>query len=244
MSETTAFNKEQASYYNYPDGIERNFWHQARGRIVTHFCKAHKAEPFLEIGAGRGYMLYAFQQKGWQAYGVELSNEMTPFLPDLPIQYGKNAFTLPESLRNQIRSIGLFDVIEHLPDRIAFLSQCRQAFPNLQYLYITVPACMSLWTNYDAYYGHYLRYDPSTLRREVEASGYDVVQMRYFFHALYIPIRMVRIFSPKGRNIQYKPPSGLQFLIHKLIASYFVWESRLLPPSIPGSSLLCIAKPQ
>jgi len=113
-------------------------------------------------------MLHAFQKQGWQTYGVELSEEMTAFLPDLPIQYGKDAFALPEEFRNEIRSIGLFDVIEHLPNRVAFLSECRRAFPNLRYLYITVPACMSLWTNYDTYYGHYLRYDLPTLRQEVE----------------------------------------------------------------------------
>jgi len=242
MSERTAFDRAQASDA-YSDGIERNFWHQARGRIVTRLCNPYRAEPLLEIGAGRGYMLHAFQERGWQSYGVELSNEMTPFLPKLPIQYGEDAFSLPENFRNQIRSIGLFDVIEHLPDRVAFLVQCRTAFPKLQYLYITVPACMSLWTNYDTYYGHYLRYDFSTLRQEIEASGYNVLFMRYFFHALYIPIWLARQLSPKGRKTEYTPPSGINVLFHKLIAYYFVVESYLLPGSVPGSSLLCIAKP-
>lgn len=241
MSKSTAFDKTQA-LESYPDGIERNFWHQARGRIVTRLCNAYRAEPLLEIGAGRGYMLHTFQKEGWQTYGVELSEEMTPFLPDLPIQYGKDAFALPEKFRNEIRSIGLFDVIEHLPDRAAFLSECRQAFPNLQYLYITVPACMSLWTNYDTYYGHYLRYDLRTLQEEVEKGGYEVVLMRYFFHALYIPIWLVRHLSPKGRNTQYTPPSGLGALFHKVVTYYFLWESYLLPGRVPGSSLICIAK--
>ncbi len=242
MSKSTAFDKTQA-LESYPDGIERNFWHQARGRIVTRLCEPYRAEPFLEIGAGRGYMLHAFQQKGWQAYGVELSIEMTPFLPSLPIQYGQDAFTLSEDLRYQIRSVGLFDVLEHLPEREVFLSGCREAFSNLQYLYLTVPACMSLWTNYDTYYGHYLRYDQHTLRREVEASGYKLVFMRYFFHALYIPIWLVKHLSSQGRNTEYTPPTGLTALLHQGIAQYFVWESRVLPGSVPGSSLLCIAKP-
>jgi len=77
-------------------------------------------------------MLHAFQRKGWQAYGVELSDKMTPFLPDLSIQYGIDAFDLPEKFQKEIRSIGLFDVIEHLPDRVAFLSRCRKAFPNVR----------------------------------------------------------------------------------------------------------------
>jgi hypothetical protein len=53
MSERTAFDRAQA-LNSYPDGIERNFWHQARGRIVTRLCEVYRAEPLLEIDADRG----------------------------------------------------------------------------------------------------------------------------------------------------------------------------------------------
>jgi len=53
MSECTAFDRAQASDA-YSDGIERNFWHQARGRIVIRLCEVYRAEPLLEIGADRG----------------------------------------------------------------------------------------------------------------------------------------------------------------------------------------------
>jgi len=53
MSERTAFERAQA-LASYPDGIERNFWHQARGRIVIRLCEVYRAEPLLEIGADRG----------------------------------------------------------------------------------------------------------------------------------------------------------------------------------------------
>jgi len=66
--------------------------------------------------------------------------------------------------------------------------------------------------------------------------------MRYFFHALYIPIWLVRHLWPKGRNTRYTPPSGLGVLFHSLIPYYFVWESYLLPGRVPGASLICIAK--
>jgi hypothetical protein len=53
MSERTAFDRAQA-LASYPDGIERNFWHQARGRIVTRLCEVYRAEPLLEIDVDRG----------------------------------------------------------------------------------------------------------------------------------------------------------------------------------------------
>jgi hypothetical protein len=53
MSERTAFDRARA-LASYSDGIARNFWHQARGRIVIRLCEVYRAEPLLEIGADRG----------------------------------------------------------------------------------------------------------------------------------------------------------------------------------------------
>jgi len=240
MEKPTQFSESQTQQAYY-DGIEKNFWHTARCSIVTSLCSRYRAEPFLEIGAGRGYMPNAFLEAGWSGTGIELSSEMMPYKAGLPIRYGTDAFDLEEKQRYIIRSIGLFDVIQHLPDRVFFLAQLRSYFPNLEYLYITVPACMSLWTNYDEFYGHFLRYNPRILRKELNDAGYEVVKLRHFFHALYIPIWLkARVGS--ARTVAYTPPTGLVALLHRLIGSYFIWEAAFVPGWVPGSSLVCIAK--
>lgn len=139
-------------------------------------------------------------------------------------------------------SVGLFDVIEHLPDRIAFLGQIRSSFPALRYLYLTVPSPPDVWSNYDVFYGHYLRYDISTLKSELAHAGYKVLYIRYFFHSLYWMMRAI-IALNRQRKEAISVPRGLAWLWHRGLGAFFSWESYLLPPAWRGTSLLAVAEP-
>lgn len=236
----TEFSEEQ-NIKIYPDGVEHNFWHTARNRIILHYLAPYKAEPLLEIGAGRGIVLAALREAGWEAYGVDLT-KARPIQPDLPIVYGADAFALKEEERKTYQSIGMFDVLEHLPERVQFLERIRCDFPNVKYLYITVPASPALWSNYDEYCGHYLRYTTEALEHELHQAGYHVLFSRYFFHSLWWAIRLTLLTSRK-RAEEFKPPHGIKRLLHKIIGDAFYWEGRLLPGTWRGSSLLAVAAP-
>lgn len=240
MKPHTAFRSDQNSQA-YPDGIEHNFWHIARNRILLHYFGRHRREPLLEIGAGRGIVLAGLRKAGWEAYGVDLTI-VDPCEPGLPIRYGQDAFTLPETERIAYRSVALLDVLEHLTQRVEFLQRLRIAFPFIERLYITVPASPVLWSNYDEFYGHCLRYTQDILRYELESAGYQVLFMRYFFHSLWWAIRIQLILNKK-RPEQFTPPTGIKQLAHRVLGHAFYWEGRLLPGSWRGSSLLAIAKP-
>ncbi len=236
----TTFSETQ---YNqiYPDGVEEHFWHRARNAILLHYLKRYRAEPLLEIGAGRGLVLAAFQREGWQAEGVELGIT-SPRWPELRIRYGQDAFALPQEERARYRSIGLFDVIEHLPDRVAFLGQVRSSFPALRYLYLTVPSPPDIWSNYDVFWGHYLRYDIPTLQSELAQAGYRVLYVRYFFHSLYWMMRVILVLN-RQRKEDISVPRGLARLWHRGLGAFFVGESYLVPPAWRGTSLLAVAEP-
>ncbi len=236
----TAFSEAQYLQI-YPDGVEHHFWHQARGAILLRYLARYRAEPMLEIGAGRGLVLAAFRRQGWQAEGVELGIA-SPRWPDLPIRYGQDALALPAAERARYQAIGLFDVIEHLPDRVSFLQTLRETFPSLRYLYVTVPAPPDLWSNYDTFCGHYLRYDLPTLKEELTQAGYQVHFIRYFFHLLYWVIWGNLRFR-KSRSEYVSIPRGVGRWVHWAAAQYFSLEGRLLPGRWRGTSLIAVASP-
>ncbi|MCX8112520.1 MAG: class I SAM-dependent methyltransferase [Bacteroidia bacterium] len=236
----TAFTEAQNSNI-YPDGIQKNFWHIGRNKTILHYLNRWRAEPLLEIGAGRGIPLEALLQHGWKAQGVDLTLT-TPISPQLPIQYGVDVLSETFSHTSRYRSVALFDVIEHLPDRIDFLTRLRHRFENLRYLYVTVPSPPDLWSNYDEAAGHYLRYDPRTLKQELEASGYRVIFMRYFFHGLYWVIKLT-LSARQKRAESFTPPKGLWILFHRAIGEYCYYEARILPGSWRGSSIIAVAEP-
>ena len=112
----------------------------------------------------------------------------------------------------------------------------------MKYLYLTVPAFSELFSNYDEFNGHYLRYTMDTLAQEVQAARYQVVYQRYFFHGLYWAIRAT-LSTQQKRATEFHPPKGIGKVIHAVIGQYFFYEGRLLPREWRGSSLLCIARP-
>ena len=75
-----------------------------------------------------------------------------------------DARQLEVAQRNEVRTILLLDVIEHLEDPVAFLAELRSHFPALRHLLLTVPARQELFSNYDEFNGHFRRYDPALLR--------------------------------------------------------------------------------
>ncbi|MDW8015220.1 MAG: class I SAM-dependent methyltransferase [Bacteroidia bacterium] len=237
---STAFSEEQVSSI-YPDGIQRIFWHQARNRLIIHYLRKWKAEPLLEIGAGRGIVLQALLQEGWVARGIELG-QATPLIETLPILYGMNVFDMEVEEAAKYRAIALFDVIEHIPDRVNFLKEIRSKFPNMRYLYLTVPASPELWCNYDEFCKHYLRYTPSLFQQELKAAGYRIIFQRYFFHLLYWIIWLT-LRVRRRRSEYFLPPKGPLSWVHKLIGWYFFWEGRLLPASWRGASIIAVAEP-
>ncbi|MDW8016130.1 MAG: methyltransferase domain-containing protein [Bacteroidia bacterium] len=238
---STAFSEEEYQTL-YPEGFERYFWHIARNELILHYLNRWRAEPLLEIGAGRGQVVAALRQAGWDARGVEIAN-MPPLSPELPIQYEQDAFLLPDAERTIYKSIALFDVLEHLPNRIEYLAELRRLFPQLRYLYLTLPARPELWSNHDEFNKHYLRYTPEKLREELAQGGYRLIFWRYAFHSLYWVIRL-NLMVRKKINPQVNPPRNFQIYLHKLIGKLFYWEGRLLPRTWYGSSLIAVAAPQ
>jgi SAM-dependent methyltransferase len=223
-----------------PDGMDDHYWHRARNRVIAR----HLADlpgihdgVVLEVGCGRGIVVQHLIRRGYRVVGVELgrpvpiSAEVAPHL-----HLGVDAFALPERLRADVRMVLLLDVLEHLDDPRAFLAQLGARFARLGHVFVTLPARQELWSNYDEHYGHKLRFDHSSLAELVTASGLDLADYGYFFHALYPPARAMAGLN-RQRAITVHAPSGAARAAHALVGAVLALEERLLPRRIRGTSL-------
>jgi hypothetical protein len=57
---------------------------------------------------------------------------------------------------------------------------------------LTLPALSSLWSQSDVEAGHYLRYSKRSIRRELEAHGFDIIRSGYFFALTVPPLFLLR----------------------------------------------------
>jgi hypothetical protein len=97
----------------------------------------------------------------------------------------------------------LTDVLEHVQNDLAFLSEIAHRAPLNSQFVITVPALMSLWSNHDVFLKHYRRYTRKELEDLVSKSGLTVDSCRYTFGTVfplaYLQRRLTRKDAPQSQ---------------------------------------------
>jgi len=238
--ETTAYGAEQFES-NHPPGIERHYWHHARNRISLRRLRPHlsKADAILDIGCGPGVVVDFLRRRGFDCEGADLGSPRFT-VPGVRqhLHLGQDVFELAEPTRLRTTVLLLMDVLEHLPSPEAFLEHCCASFPSVRCLYVTLPARMEIWSNYDEYYGHLQRYTLEEMRGLRLPEKFHVRDSGYFFHSLYWAARAVRLVSRERTVAQSAPRFSI---VHEAIGTILTLEEQLMPKTQRGSSLYAVA---
>lgn len=231
-----AYDAEQFDH-NYPDGIQHHYWSLCRNQVVARTLRSHpRDQPILEIGCGRGVVVADLRRRGFDCWGCDLGDpepidsRVAPYL-----FLHTDAGDLGHAFRDQVSALLLLDVLEHLDDPRALLALCRERFYNARRLTITLPARQELWTNYDEHFGHVQRYDIDSTRQLLR--GFDILDIGYYFHALYPAMRAVSALDIARRVEVASIDSPLWIGLHRAVGAAFDLEARLVPRRVPGSSL-------
>jgi SAM-dependent methyltransferase len=239
----TAYDSLQYSL-NYAPGVERHFWSYARNRIIERLLRRYfanssgSAKLVLDVGCGPGIVVDYLRSAGIDCRGVELGHpQLRPGLENC-VTVGTDATGLPSAVRDQVGAILLLDVLEHIEDPGAFLRNLLPAFPHLNRVVIAVPARTELWSNYDEFYGHFLRYSKPALLALAREAGLQPIELKYIFIGLYPVIWFLSRFVGK-RSVESASPSGLNAFFHKLLGQAFSAEERLpFVGYLPGTSVI------
>lgn len=234
-----------ASQYEsmYPDGCENHFWNLFRNWVIYKNLAKMAFGQILEIGCGRGFTVNYLRDKGMDACGCELSKYADPFCNEVAPYIKTNCdFTeVPEEEREQITTVLLVDVLEHIEDPKSFICSVVDTFPNLKNMLIVVPACMELWSAHDEYTGHYTRYSMesfSQLIQNISLRNLKINGMRYFFHSLYPAIMVLKSKSGSRSSEVAEVKKFWSKIFHNVVYIFFKCEYYLLSKKIKGSSLL------
>lgn len=222
----------------YPPGIERSFWHRARNATILRWLRKFRMETgsLLEIGCGRGNVVDYLRQSGVDCIGCDLAAIPVPHHLSGKLFAATDFRDLPPALRAEVRGVLLCDVIEHLAEPATFLRSLATELPRLERVLLTVPARSELWSAWDEHFGHKRRYRLGMLRRELLVAGLKPLGARYFFHALYPPMYATARF----RRPQAHGPRASW--LHALVGAAFRVEQALVPPVVPGASIIAVAE--
>jgi 2-polyprenyl-3-methyl-5-hydroxy-6-metoxy-1,4-benzoquinol methylase len=235
----TDFTEEQYDTI-YPDGIENHYWTKSRNKFVTKFTKKyHTTGKILEVGCGKGIVIKYLIDHNIEVCGVELADVSPLIEVKDKVWTNHDVKDLPIDYCDQVETILLLDVIEHLPDPESFLQQLKEQFRRLKTVIITVPARKELFSNYDEFNGHFRRYDLEILNNTVANIQARVVFQTYLYHILYLPTILILLFSGK-RSTNIKPPKNIMLVLHAIIAECLYFDFLIFPKTWKGTSILSI----
>lgn len=177
-----------AGYYGTPGGrrfpaiVER-----MQQRLYAHRVRwveaavGVKPGRVLDVGCGRGLLLRAFQRRGWEVQGTELSEAAAAYAREvlgLKVSIGELAgLGFPA---DHFDVVTLWHVLEHLPDPRLLLAEARRILKPGGVLFLGVPnfggwearGCRAGWFHLDVprHLTHFTRED---LKQSLEAAGFQ-----------------------------------------------------------------------
>jgi SAM-dependent methyltransferase len=184
---------------------DRNFWFQARNRLIVHAARRHfpRIGSFLEIGCGTGQVLRAMETAfpDAQMHGSELFVEGLSFarrrVPRAHLMQ-MDATRIPYA--DEFDLVGAFDVIEHIEDDTAVLAEIRRALKRGGGAILTVPQHPALWSQQDELACHVRRYRRHELEQKLRNCGLRVVYSTSFVSILLPLLAASRWTMPRANN--------------------------------------------
>jgi len=225
------------------------FWFRARTRLILWAFEryASRCRSFLEIGCGTGSVLAAIARDhpAVAVWGSEV------FLEGLQFARTRvNAVRLMQMdarcvpFVDEFDAIGLFDVIEHIEEDQAVLSQASRALKPGGILLITVPQHRFLWSPADEHAGHVRRYARSELLQKVEQAQLRVLRCTSFVSLLF-PLLLISRIRRRGREYDSLAEYRVPRLVNRLLEVVLSAERaaiRLGATLRFGGSLLVVAR--
>lgn len=195
------------------DVEDSSFWFRHRNACIEAVARRFPPPPgaaIFDIGGGNGFVAQGLYKAGFDVVVVEPGrtgaiNSKRRGLPAV-VRATSSSAGIP---RASLGAVGLFDVIEHVEQDVAYLRSLRTLMKDGGRLYATVPAHRALWSAEDVAAGHFRRYTRRSLTAALEQGGFAVDYATYIFRPLLLPIFLLRTIPfllrgarpfPRGAN--------------------------------------------
>lgn len=216
----------------------QHWWYRERRHLLQEAIRDLTPGRALDIGAAGGGNTMVLHRAGWRATALEYSAEGAEVAHErgLPV-LRSDATSLPLA-DDSLDLVVAFDILEHLADDDAAVSEVHRVLkPTGTYL-VAVPADPKLWSAHDEAVHHLRRYTRPELLALLERGGFAIDSVRSW-NVLLRPVVALRRRSSTGSDLEDLHPvvnAGLRAIIT---------AERYLPVgTLPGVSLLVKARPR
>lgn len=171
MSASEILSSEHRRLFRLPE----QFW------LISELEKQgiHPGDSILDIGCDKGYFLDQCRRFGYSVHGVEPSEQARQYCKSI----GLNIESDISAIHNQFNAITLWHVLEHFTEPRSLLGKVHSLLNPNGLLFIRVPDFSSFWSKLLRQYwiwfqprNHYVHYSKQSLKKLVEAQGFDIIQ--------------------------------------------------------------------
>jgi SAM-dependent methyltransferase len=230
---------EHLEYERLREHEERYWWHVGRRDLLAAILRRHVAPSpdrvGFDIGCGTGANFSLLAPYG-RFFGSEITGEL--WTKGRPRPARAVAIARGEALPVRAKSVGLctfFDVLEHVDDDVAFLSEVRRVLVPGGLALLSVPA-----------YPYKRRYVRRTLEDAVRRAGLRRVRLTFGMTTMFPLIAGFRMFAkalPRrgpAKTSYVATPGPVNALLAKILRAEAAALSRVDLPF--GTSIFCLAQ--
>ncbi|MFA4015136.1 MAG: hypothetical protein RUDDFDWM_000209 [Candidatus Fervidibacterota bacterium] len=213
--------------------------------MLLNSVEKHRCRIILDVGCGTGGNLELLS-----SYGVCIGIDISPLALSICKKHWDgnlicaDASSLP--FRNcSVDLVAALDVLEHLQDDVAALSEFWRILKPNGLLIMTVPAFMFLWSGHDVALRHFRRYTMSELKMKLRKAGFVTQKLSYAicpllpFVFIFRKLQLIAQHNMKKHTALIELPKPLN---EALIAMLQLEATLLKYIDLPfGVSLICKA---
>lgn len=175
---------------------DTSWWFQYRAGVIERIANdfLNKESCLFDIGGGNGYTTHHLQKAGCNVALLEPSLAACLNAKKRGLRKVICGTLTEDAIKDaSMEQLAILDVLEHIEQDAEFLELIWKKLKFGGRVLLTVPAFQSLWSSEDDAAGHYRRYRLNTLKELVQAAGFKVLYINYFFEFLFLPILLVRV---------------------------------------------------
>ncbi len=180
---------------------ENSFWFKHRNNCIISIVNAYppeQGEAIFDIGGGNGFVSWGLANAGYDMVVLEPGPTGCLNTKKRGINNVICATIDTANFKSySIPAVGLFDVIEHIEDDLAFLKTIKSLLKKGGYLYATVPSYSWLWSEEDDLAGHFRRYTLDSISNTLKSAGFEIEFSSHIFRFLPFPIFFLRTLPYK-----------------------------------------------
>ncbi len=188
--------------------LEGRHWWYAGRRDLLREVAGRPPHPgggtAYDVGAAAGGNSRVLEDLGWRVVALEFSATGAALAARRGIEVVRGDAQRWPFAGDSAGLVTALDVIEHLPDDVAAVTELARVLRPGGRAVIAVPADPKLWSAHDVAVGHLRRYTPGALHEVVEQAGLTVDAL-WSWNVLLRPLAAVRRKFSSGSDLGEVP---------------------------------------